>query len=687
MKSMKTLWCLAFVVVCAFSVSVFAELQPPVEYPEGRPMPGGKDIVKYNLDEILTYKKLDSYSQPAWMDKFVADGTLPPVEERLPAEPQVFLASGMSSGPGVYGGVWRDFSAAPTEGWNIGAGQSQGWFGINYIYQESLVKTGPMFMRKDKAEPFPNLAKSWEWSEDGLVLTMELISGAKWSDGDPFDSEDVIFTWEDLILDPNVNFWTSRTSWQIDGEDIMLEAVDADTIKWTFPKPFQLAFLFNMDFLDFSVSPAHWLKPKHPKYNSEMDYVSFENCMPPNDLPVPTMGPWVPVEYKTDEFLVMRRNPYYWKVDETGKQLPYLDEVTFEKGDSGVGRTLNTMAGTGDHANLENPGVFVETMKRMQDPDAHFYVEWGPEMLAFDLQINLSATLGVTDDRAKELRKLFRDFRFRRAMSHAIERDGVAQSVVRGPFLREFGGGIFPGSLYYDRSAVVYYPYAPESSRELLAEIGFKDTDNDGILNWTSGALEGQNLIIQITTAEDQAAAGQIAEALVPMMADVGVQINYRPVKSTVQDDAAVTGEWEMRVYRTGSEFAVPFTKYRDLAPLTNESPAWHRTGTDTPRELLPFEEELVKIVSEFAAEPDFDKRKVLMSQYNKIFTENLYVVGTVIGRYGLALAKRFENVPVGTPPFFYQWTWGNVQPDQVWVKPENQLQETMPETIPLYSK
>ena len=532
-----------------------------------------------------------------------------------------------------------------------------------------------MFMRKDKAEPFPNLAKSWEWSKDGTVLTMELISGAKWSDGDSFDSEDVIFTWEDLILDPNVSSsWTSRTTWQIDGEDIKLEAVDADTIKWTFPKPFPVAFLYNMDFLDFSISPAHWLKPKHPKYNPEMDYVTFENCMPPNDLPVPTMGPWVPVEYKTDEFLVMRRNPYYWKVDETGKQLPYLDEVTFEKGADGIGRTLSTLAGSADHTNLENPSVFIESLKRMQKSDAHFYIEWGPELLAFDLWANLSVTLGVTDNRARELRRLFRDFRFRRAMSHAIDREGLAQSIVRGPFLRPFSGGILPGSLYYDRSSVVYYPYHPESSKELLAELGFKDTDGDGILNWTSGALEGENLVIQIISGEEAKAATQIAEALVPMLSQIGVQINYRPVKSTVMQDLNSSGEWEMFIFRTESEFAVPFAKYKNIAPLTDQTPQWHRTGADTPRELLPFEQGLIDIVTKFASEPDFDKRKALMSQYNRIYTENLYTVGTVIGCYGLVLAKRFQNVPVGTPAFFYQWTWGNVQPDQVWVKPEEQL-------------
>ncbi|PIE33311.1 galactoside ABC transporter substrate-binding protein [candidate division KSB3 bacterium] len=678
---------IACTVLMMLSASLtFAELQGPVEYPEGKPMSGGKEVVKYDLDDMLTYKKLESYSQPAWMDKLVEDGTLPPVEERLPEEPFVYLASGMSSGPGEYGGMWRDFSAVPTEGWNLAAGQTQGWFGINYIYQESLTKSGPMFMRKDKAEPLPNLAKSWKWAEDGKVLIMDLIKGAKWSDGDPFDAEDVIFTWEDMILDPQVNSWTSRSTWQISGEDITLEAIDEYTLKWTFPKAYPIAYLFNMDFLDFSIAPAHWLKPKHPKYNTDMDYVSFENCMPPNDLPVPSMGPWIPVSYKTDEFMVMRRNPYYWKVDENGKQLPYLDEVTFEKGSSGIGRTMGTMAGSLDHTNLENPGVFVETLKRMQQPDAHFYVEWGPEMLSFPLELNLSANLGVTSDRDRELRKLFRDLRFRRAVSQAIDREGVGQSIIRGPFLRPFPGGIYPGSLYYDRASVVFYPYAPDTSKALLAELGFKDTDGDGVLNWTDGALKGENLIIQLNANEDQVAGMQVAEALVPMLGAIGIQVNYRPIKQTVLLEKINSGVWEMLVERGESQYAVPFTKYNEIAPLTDERPYWHRAGAE-PRELLPFEEDLIRLTQDFSVEVDFEKRKAQMSEFNKIFTENIYRIDTVVGRYGLALAKRFQNVPTGTPPFFYQWTWGNVQPDQVWVKPEDQLQQTMPNTVPIYKK
>lgn len=674
-------------VVKEVEVEKLVDVQGAIPYPEGVPMVGGSEPVKFALDEMIVYKALDSYSQPEWMDALVASGQLPPVEERLPKEPQVFLASGMSTGLGEYGGVWRDFSACPTEGWNLGAGQTQGWFGINIIYQEALVKTGPIWMRSDNVEPFPNLAKNWEWSDDGMELTMHLIEGAKWSDGEPFDANDVMFTWEHLILDPNVNHPTSRSTWQVNGEDVSLEALDEYTIKWTFPVAFPVQLLYSMDDYDFYVAPEHVWAPLHPAFNADADYDSFRNAQPADDLPAVTLGPWVAVEYKTDEFMVLRRNPYYWKVDESGKQLPYLDEVTFQKGTDGIGRTLNTMAGSGDHSNLENPSVFIETLKREAEPDAHFSVEWGPETLAFGLQLNQSATFGVQDERDAALRELFRDVRFRRALSQAIDRDGVAQAVVRGPFLRAWPGGLYPGSPYYSRDSVVYYPYSPDTSRTLLADMGFEDTDGNGVLNWPAdSALAGEDLVISLRSSEDASETGNIAEALVTLFGDIGIQINHRPAAGTIGTAQDESGEWEMAVFRGGQDFAVPFTYATNLAPITDQTPNWHRKGAED-RQLQPFEQELVDIVTEFRLEPDSTKRVELIAEYNRIFTENLYNIGVVIGRYGLALATRFENVPVGSPVFLYQWTWGNVQPDQIWVAPENQLPEIYPGTVPVYGE
>ena len=657
----------------------------PIPYPEAVPFGDSRPVEKLPLEELLTYKTLDSYQEPEWMTELVESGDLPPVEERLPVEPQVVLTSGMSDGIGSYGGVWRDFSACPTEGFNRGAGQSAGWFGIEAAVFASLLKSGPIYRRSDALEPLPYLAKDWEWSEDGYELTMNLIEGAKWSDGAPFTSDDVMFSWEHMILDPNVASPKGASAWEFDGEMATLEAIDDFTVKFTFPIERPVQALFQMDQSDFHISPAHILRDLHPAFNDDTDYVAFEASMPPDAIPV-ALGPFVPTEYKTDELMILRRNPYFWKVDEEGRQLPYLDEVVFEKGSSGVGRTLSTLAGSADHSNLENPSTFIETLKRMEEPDAHFYVEWGPETLGYALQMNLSSSLGVQNDRDAALRELFRNKDFRRAVSHAIDREGVAQSILRGPFLRGWAGGIFPGSSYFDRESVVYYDYSVEGASTLLAGLGFEDTDDNGILNWTSGALEGEDLVIALNASEDAEETRTTADAMVTLLGEVGIKVNSRPLKSSALNDADQSGEWEMRISRDGQPGAVPFTRCTDLAPLTKESPGWHREGQDD-RELLDLEPRLIEIVNEFCREPDTDARKALMSEYNQIYTENAYTIGVFVGRYGLAAAKRFKNIPAGMPVFLYDWTWENSMPEQVWVDAADQIDQLRPGQIPTYEQ
>jgi len=426
-------------------------------------------------------------------------------------------------------------------------------------------------------------------------------------------------------------------------------------------------------------------KPHHPRYDKKADYVRFENCLPPQALPPVVLGPWVPVYYKTDELLAMRRNPYYWKVDERGRQLPYLDEVVFERANTGVQRTYRTLAGAADHTNLENPSSFIEVTKRLQDPRAHFGVKWGPETLGFSLLVNQSANLGVKTARDAELRRIFRDVRFRRALSQAIDRRGLCNALVRGPFLRPWPGGLFPGSPYFDADVVAYYPFSPQSSRKLLAELGFRDIDDNGILNWTGGPLAGQDLVLALYTGEIPACL-TLSQAMVALLAEAGIKINLRRLESTGFRAAVENGTWELMMTRNGQAYAAPFTRAEELAPITRQTPAWHREG-NRPRKLQPFEEELLAVVRQFRREPDTAKRKALMSRYNRICTENVYSIGLVIGRYGLALANRFRNVPDGAPVFLYQWTWDNVQPEQVWVRREERIAEILPGVVPLYGE
>jgi len=668
-------------------------VKAPIPYPDANKLEvGGAEVKKLPIDQLVTYKALPEYHQPAWMDKLVADGTLPAVKDRLPKEPQVYLTSGMQDGVGVYGDVWRAFSACPTAGWNLSAGVTMGWFGIESYTARygSLVKTGPLYRVDQDIEPLPELAKSWEWSSDGKELTMHLIEGAKWSDGEPFTADDVMFTWEGYITDPNVNSPRKLDAYPMDEQKnpTKLEKVDDFTIKFVFPveKPLGIYYLLNDE--NFVVEPAHILKALHPKWSTATpapNYKDFENALPPDALPLVTLGPWAVTEYKTDELLIMRRNPYFWKVDEAGNQLPYMDEIQYRKGPSGTGRDLCTMSGDCDHMNLENPSTFVEAMKRAQEADAKFQVTWGPETLGYFVRFNFSVEVGTQDDRDKAVRQLMRDVRFRKAVSYATDREGIAQSIMRGPFLRAWAGGLYPGAPEFDQASVVYYPFDVESAKILLGEMGLKDTDNNGILNWTEGTQSGKDVILQLIASEDAHETQSVAEAIVNQWAQVGIKVNYRIMTSTAISDVNQSGNWDMAVDRGGNVFALPFTNTSGLAPTTKTF-TWHREG-EQPRQLMDFEQQMIDIVAKYEKTFDAAERKSLMSQYNKIFTENVYDLGVFVGRYGLGLAKRSKNVPSGTPAFMYTWVEDAVLLDTIWTPVDQQVKENRPETLPVYKK
>jgi len=233
---------------------------------------------------------------------------------------------------------------------------------------------------------------------------------------------------------------------------------------------------------------------------------------------------------------------------------------------------------------------------------------------------------------------------------------------------------------------VVYYPYHPNTCRALLARLGFRDTDGDKVLNWTRGPLKGQDLAIAMITPSDASTTLELAEGLVAFFAEVGVKINFRPMRSTGIRAAVETGRWELILQRMEPEFAVPFTRADDLAPVRNESPGWHRRGK-AERTLQPFEQKLVDLIKRFRRESDLKKRMELMAEYNRVFTENVYAIGILVGRHGLAMARRFRNIPAGAMSFLYQWSTNNVLPEQIWVARQEQLKEVMPGTVPLYPK
>lgn len=677
-------------VVGIFSVSAQASVMPPIPYPDPNNLGlGGAEVQRLPMDQIVQYKALPEYHQAPWLDDLVAAGKLPPVAERLPKEPAVMMTSGMKDGIGEYGDLWRGFSACPTAGYNDMAGTTMGWFGIeSYTSRyQALIKIGPLYRADQDIEPMPELAKSWEWSDDGMQLTMHLIEGAKWSDGVPFTADDVMFTWEAYVLDTNVATTYHQDAWTWDGKPASLEKVDDYTIRFTFPvaRPYDAFYLLKED--AFHVMPKHQLAEHHPKFSTadpKPSYTDFANYPAPQDLPLVTMGPWVITEYKTDELMIMRRNPYYWKVDEAGNQLPYLDEIQYRKGPSGIGRDLCTIAGDCDHMNLENPSTFVQAMTAAQDASSTFNVSWGPETLGYFIRFNYSLDVGIQGDRDVAVRTLFRDLRFRQALSYATDREGIAQSIMKGPFLRGWAGGLYPGAPDFDKESVVYYPYDPASANILLDEIGLKDSNGDGVREWTDGPMAGQPVVIQLIASQDAAETQSVAEALVNQWGAVGIKINEKIMDSATHTDVDNSGTWDMSADRGGQAFALPFTDPTALAPITQNF-NWHRASSEG-RHMMDFEQQLVDLVQQYRSTFDADGRKELMKQYNNIFTQNVYNLGVFVGRYGLGTAKRVKNIPDGTPVFMYEWVEDAILLDTLWTPKDQQLPENRPNTIPEYS-
>ncbi|HEV7346033.1 MAG TPA: ABC transporter substrate-binding protein [Devosia sp.] len=638
-----------------------------------------------SVDDILEYKALPEYHEPDWVtEQYVETGALPPVAERLPEEPLVYKAANMPDGIGVYGDTMRHVIGGRPEGWNYIGGQSQGWGGIDIGLSECLTRTGPLFMVKaDELEPLPNLAKSWEWSEDGRELTMHLIEGAKWSDGDPFDADDVMFYWDDHIQNTNVSPLNGGTP-ETFGAGTTLEALDPYTIKWTFQEAFPTQYLYAMAYGTFCPGPSHILKAEHPTYNPDNTYEEYKNAFPPEYMNMPVMGAWVPVEYRSDDIIVMRRNPYYWKVDEAGNQLPYLNEMHYRLS-TWADRDVQAVAGSGDFSNLEQAESYVEALRRSADDNAPARLQFGARTIGYALRMNLSANgWGEPDERAQAVRELNRELDFRKAISIATDRQRLGESLVRGPFTAIYPGGLYAGTTYYDKDSTVYYPHDIEAANALLDGLNLIDTDGNGIRNFPEGTAGGADVEITLLANTDYGTDTNLAEGVIAQMEPLGIRVIANFQSGTARDDMAQAGQFDWHVERQGAEMVSVVQGTSALAPTGPRTHPFHREGTDGTLDLLPFEQELVDIVNEFIATSDNAERAELMKEYQRIFTENVYSVGLTQYPGALIVNKRFANIPEGAPIFMFNWAEDNIIRERVYVPADQQQNyELHPETLP----
>jgi len=566
--------------------------------------------------------------------EMVKAGKLPPVQQRLPEEPLVVKPIEKI---GKYGGSWRGGFTGTKDFHAFG----------RYVYDPIL-----RWPRNPKDPIQPGLAKKWEWSKDGKTLTLYLRKGLKWSDGHPFTTKDITFWWEDIELDKNITP-APHTEWVIDGKPMTLEVVNDLTIRLKFPKPNGLAEKVGLAFhgnqwpLGFErfgfFAPRHYLEQFHPKYNKSLqDYKLFEEKAFDFNTERPAMTAWRITEWGPGATrVVATRNPYYWKVDPSGNQLPYIDEIVLTLFENDQALNLKAIGGEIDfqfrRMSLSNYPVF----KQNEAKYGYTILPW-PD--AIPSKLCYFFNMSIAD---KGLREIFQNKKFREAMSLAINRKEINEVSYLG-LGRPRTFTVVPDCPYYSpKLEQIATAYDSERAGKLLDEIGLKKGP-DGFRT----RQDGSRLEITVEAMTWDKATTDEMELVVSYWNKVGVKTTLKTMSREIYWPRATSNEAQVTTWTESRAidpmvdpiWVFPFDERSWMAPAYG---TWYKSGGKMGEEPPAIFKESMKLYDEYKTSVNAKRQLEIGKQLVKRQAENLWVIGTVGMVPNVVVVKNnFKNVP-----------------------------------------
>ncbi len=514
------------------------------------------------------------YSEAPMLAEKVKAGTLPPVDQRLPENPLVIEPE---EEVGQYGGTWHWAQAGYAD-----------WMGYWRIY--GFVEPFLKYERHTAGSVYPNVLESWDWNDDSTVVTLHFRKGMKWSDGEPLTANDFLFYWNDMVLDETVKESAPRGT-RVNGELMKVDKVDDYTLTCTFVAPNPL-FLYHVSKgygSPQNVTPAHYLKKFHPKYNKDLKPDDVQELLnragDPMSYPdMPSFAPWQLVEVKVGERAVLERNPYYWKVDSKGNQLPYLDRIEITVMKDAEVMKLKAIAGEVDAQFDFLQVADVPMLKENQEAGDYRLMLWPGADFGYPLVIP-----GYDYEGDPAIRELIMDKRFRQALSWAINRERINQITALGlatprqaALSKESPEFQTPeGKTVYDAWASSYAAHEPETAKKLLDEIGLVDANGDGWRERPDGTpLE---LVLDVV-AEDNIIA-QSSDLIKEDWEAVGLKTVLNATDYDTCDRRAATGERMFWAYPNACAWGL-VSAAGHWAPVDSGGPyicprmgLWYETG------------------------------------------------------------------------------------------------------------
>ena len=559
------------------------------------------------------------YDEAPMLAERVAAGDLPPVEERLPTNPMVVEPLEQI---GAYGGTLR---RALT-----GVSDAQGWLTIS---RASLIEWDI-----GVSEPVAALAESWEVSEDGTTYTFHLREGLKWSDGQPFTADDFVFFYESVAsnkeLSPSFPGWL-----MVAGEPVIISKIDDTTVEFKFAAPYSLLpALLAFRGRDI-LTPAHYLSQFHPDFTDEATLSQkvadegfdewFQLFLAKNDAylnpDIPVMRAWKVTQAFPEDRMVAERNPYYWKVDTEGNQLPYIDFITADLLSDAQVITLRAASGDIDlqyrHIGFSDAALLIDG----QEAGNYTVKRWAVGGDAFGLNMNQSHKDPV-------IRELMQTAEFRQALSQAIDRNEMNALLFNGIGTLS---QVIPSSgdpFYIEGSGQRWLEYDPELANELLDGIGLDQRDAEGYRL----RPDGKRLSLTILTFpfETGAAAGDAYELIAQYWQDVGVDARMDLVERSLWQERMEAGDQDVGGYGSAGTlweidplWFVPTSSLSYWATLFG---IWYETqgaeGEEPPADLRRLQE----LYDEMVITVDPEKRLELGREIVRAHDENVWIIGTL---------------------------------------------------------
>lgn len=427
------------------------------------------------------------------------------------AQPFVWPSAWTSAEPGEaeYGGTYRGSALSDPRTFNPFVSAEQNDV-VDAADATTLIQQGP-----DSDAFIPYMAESFTISDDGLVVTINVRQGMKWSDGEDITAADFYLTYL-AETDPDVGS-NGFDSWFINDAQIEGELVDEYTLRFTFPTTDRTA----LPVLAISPAPDHILGEIYREGGAEALQAAWGTETDVSETVWATA--FVPTQFVPGQRIVFERNPFFgeWNTDEQGNALPYLDRYVVQIVESTDAALNLYLAGEIDAyspSNLDQVGVVSQAINN-GDIDAVLLPNVAPVASSQFIVFNWNKE----SDPFKE--SVFRNIKFRQAMSHLVDREAIVD-LVYGGSAAPMWSNVYQVYDFWVNPDVPRFPFDPERAAELLAEIGFSQTNSNGVLV----DADGNELSFTLATNAGNSQREQITQIFADAARAVGVDVQIQAI-------------------------------------------------------------------------------------------------------------------------------------------------------------